>query len=180
MSARDRILDTFEAILASEGERGATLDAVAAKAGVSKGGLLYHFRNRDALVDGLLDRLRSFADADLARMAAAPEGPSAYYLTTSAATGGPFDRTLIATTRLGVEKHPRAVETIRGIQKNWFELLLGEVGDAGIARAIMLMGDGLYYNAAFAAAPTTDEADLAELVRVLDVLKRGAGVHRSL
>jgi len=174
MSARDRILDTFEAILTAEGERGATLDAVAAKAGVSKGGLLYHFRNRDALVDGLLDRLRSHADGDLAAMADAPEGPSAYYLTTSAVTGGAFDRTIIAASRLGLEAHPRAREIIRGIQDDWYALLLGEVGDPGIARAIMLMGDGLYYNAAFATASTSDGNDLGELIRVLDILKKSA------
>jgi len=57
MSARDRILDTLEAILISEGERAATLDAVAARAEVSKGGLLYHFPNREALITGLLERL---------------------------------------------------------------------------------------------------------------------------
>ncbi|MGN6428010.1 MAG: TetR/AcrR family transcriptional regulator, partial [Leifsonia sp.] len=50
-SARDRILDAFEELLAEHSERAATLDAVAAKAGVSKGGLLYHFASKDALVD---------------------------------------------------------------------------------------------------------------------------------
>ena len=174
MSARDRILDTLEAILISEGERGATLDAVAAKAGVSKGGLLYHFRNRDALVVGLLDRLLRFAEEDRASMASSPEGPSAYYLTTSATTGTPFDRTLIAVTRLGIEKNARAGETIRAIQQGWFELLSAEIGDAGIARAIMLMGDGLYYNAAFGSASMQEATDLSQLLRVLDGLKRAA------
>ncbi|WP_197509900.1 hypothetical protein [Tessaracoccus coleopterorum] len=103
-----------------------------------------------------------------------PRGPSAYYLTTSAVTGGPFDRTIVAASRLGLEAHPRARETIQGIQNDWYALLLAEVGDTGIARAIMLMGDGLYYNAAFATASTSEATDLGELIRVLDILKRSA------
>ncbi len=56
-SARDRILLAFENLLINEGERSATLDAVAAAAGVSKGGLLYHFKSRDALTSGLIQKL---------------------------------------------------------------------------------------------------------------------------
>ena len=63
MSARERILDTFESILNTDGERAATLDAVAAKAGVSKGGLLYHFPNREALITGLAEVARTQPEA---------------------------------------------------------------------------------------------------------------------
>lgn len=149
MSARDRVLDSFEMILTSDGERAATLDAVAAHAGVSKGGLLYHFPNREALVAGLLDRLRTLADADLAAMASAAEGASVYYVSTSCNVGSPFDRALIAATRLGIEKHPDAAATIRAVQERWLGLIREEVGDPGVATAIMLLGDGMYYNAVF-------------------------------
>ena len=42
-AAREAVLDAFERIIITEGERAATLDATARAAGVSKGGLLYHF-----------------------------------------------------------------------------------------------------------------------------------------
>ena len=174
MSARDRILDTLESILIAEGDRGATLDAVAAQAGVSKGGLLYHFRNREAMVDGLLDRLEIVAAEDFASMENAPEGASSYYLRTSTTTGDAFDRLLTAITRLGVEKHPRAGETIRAIQHQWYQLLLAELKDPGIARAVMLMGDGLYYNALFANEWPSDPAVIDQLSEVLSLLQRTA------
>ena len=60
-SARDRVLDAYETLLIEAGPGAATLDAVAAAAGVSKGGLLYHFASKDALAAGLLARLRSAA-----------------------------------------------------------------------------------------------------------------------
>ena len=40
-----------------DGAAALTLDAVAAEAGVSKGGVLYHFGSKRALIDGLLDAL---------------------------------------------------------------------------------------------------------------------------
>ena len=51
--ARESVLDAFEAILIDEGERAATMDATARAAGVSKGGLLYHFASKDALESGV-------------------------------------------------------------------------------------------------------------------------------
>jgi AcrR family transcriptional regulator len=54
---RDRLLDSAEAVLAEHGTQGLTLAAVAAHAGVSKGGLLYHFSSKDALIAALIERL---------------------------------------------------------------------------------------------------------------------------
>jgi hypothetical protein len=48
--AREAVLDAFESLLIEVGERAATLDAVARLAGVSKGGLLYHFPNKEAMI----------------------------------------------------------------------------------------------------------------------------------
>jgi AcrR family transcriptional regulator len=72
-SARDRVLDAYETLLIEAGPAAATLDAVAAGAGVSKGGLLYHFASKDALGAGLLDRLRERSAADADALAALRE-----------------------------------------------------------------------------------------------------------
>lgn len=176
MSARDRILDSFEAILSTNGERSATLDAVAAHAGVSKGGLLYHFPNRDALTSGLLERLNMLADVDVAAMSSAPEGPSIYYVSTSCIVGSAFDRALVAATRLGMEKHPDARSTIRSIQERWLRLIRTEVGDDGTAAAIMLLGDGMYYNAAFGGAGMPPGSrDMDALLKVVGQMMASAG-----
>lgn len=54
---RERLLDSAESVLAEHGSQGLTLAAVAAHAGVSKGGLLYHFANKDALITAMIERL---------------------------------------------------------------------------------------------------------------------------
>lgn len=178
MSTRDQILDAFEQILIADGEGAATLDAVAARAGVSKGGLLYHFRSKDALTEGLLERLRSLAAEDLAAMAVAPEGPTAHYLRTSTFLGTPCDQALVASTRLGGGSHPAAAAELRAIQEAWFELVVAELGDPAVARAILLMGDGLYYNAALggpAWSGDDPEASTRELLGVVDRLRPRPG-----
>jgi AcrR family transcriptional regulator len=56
-NAREAILDAAEAVVIESGAGHLTLAAVAAKAGVSKGGLLYHFPSKEDLLKGMLDRL---------------------------------------------------------------------------------------------------------------------------
>src|SRR3954454_19308802 len=74
--ARTRILDAAEAIVREKGVAGLTLDAAAREAGVSKGGLLYHFSSKESLLTGLLARLAEFVTEDFtANVAAQPEGP---------------------------------------------------------------------------------------------------------
>ncbi|WP_018351007.1 TetR/AcrR family transcriptional regulator [Longispora albida] len=63
---RDRLLDAAESLLAEQGTGAFTLAKVAEHAGVSKGGLLYHFNSKEALVTALIERLISEFDARIA------------------------------------------------------------------------------------------------------------------
>jgi len=74
--ARTRILDAAEAITRARGVTGLTLEAAAREAGVSKGGLLYHFASKEALLTAMLGRLAEFVSADfVASLERLPEGP---------------------------------------------------------------------------------------------------------
>jgi len=65
-SSRERILEAAERVVSEVGAARLTLDAVAQWAGISKGGLLYHFPSKEALVTALAQRyvqhLRSCID----------------------------------------------------------------------------------------------------------------------
>ena len=52
---RKRLLDAAAAVVRRDGAQALTLDAVAAEAGVSKGGLLYHFKSKRELLDAMLE-----------------------------------------------------------------------------------------------------------------------------
>ena len=60
----DMILDAAEVVVAEDGAPRLTLDAVARRAGLSKGGLLYNFATKDALLEAMIARLcRRFEEA---------------------------------------------------------------------------------------------------------------------
>jgi AcrR family transcriptional regulator len=171
---RDRILDAFAELLSDEGERHATLEAVARRAGVSKGGLLYHFPSKDRLVDGLCDRLREFAAQDVERMRAAPDGPARYYIQTSYYAGTPMDRALVAVARLQQAGFAAARSTAESVSNAWLQALVEGIGDLDAARAVKLAGDGLYYNALFGALGGHQQAPPDEgLLGVIDRITRG-------
>jgi len=64
-AARDTralLLDAAEAVVARDGVRALTLDAVAARSGISKGGLLYHFRSKEDLAAAMIERSIAWFD----------------------------------------------------------------------------------------------------------------------
>lgn len=71
--ARDRLLDAAERVVVESGATHLTLDAVAKSAGVSKGGLLYHFPSKEALLEGMLARHFQDVDAEVTRRLASRE-----------------------------------------------------------------------------------------------------------
>ncbi|HTW21106.1 MAG TPA: TetR family transcriptional regulator [Mycobacteriales bacterium] len=74
---RDRILDAAESIVIRDGVARLTLEAAAAEAGLSKGGVLYHFHTRDSLVSAMVERMVAGFDAELDTEAGADDGPPA-------------------------------------------------------------------------------------------------------
>ncbi|MCP2030495.1 AcrR family transcriptional regulator [Okibacterium sp. HSC-33S16] len=172
-STQERILIAYEDLLLELGERGATLEAVASRAGVSKGGLLYHFGSKEALSSGLVERLHRLTDEDLVLMMAAPAGPVDYLIRTSIDASSPLDRALIATSRLAQAADARAGEALASIRSQWLAVITEAVGDPATARAIVLVSDGLYFNSAMRGMGTPDPADVSaegidSLLTVLD------------
>ncbi len=55
LHVRQKVFAAMRRVIAQQGAPHLTLEAVAAEAGISKGGLLYHFPSKDALWQGLLE-----------------------------------------------------------------------------------------------------------------------------
>lgn len=172
-STRDTILDAFEDLVREQGERSATLESVARTAGVSKGGLLYHFGSKQDLVTGEIARLNALAEVYFAEIASAPEGAVAHFIRTSEADGAGFDRAFTTLAMLAQSSHdPALTEVLQTIQTRWLQIITDATGDPVVARLVMLMSDGLYYASLFPAAedfghPKTDDI-LAAIDRLLE------------
>ena len=53
---RNVLLDEAEKIVGEQGAKALTIDALARAAGITKGGVQYSFRNKEALLDAIFDR----------------------------------------------------------------------------------------------------------------------------
>jgi len=75
-SRRDAILTAAAQLVKENGAAHLTLDSVSARANVSKGGLLYHFKTKESLILGMLDRLKEQIDSvreqELAKLPPSP------------------------------------------------------------------------------------------------------------
>lgn len=144
------MLDAFEAILIEDGERSATMDATARAAGVSKGGLLYHFGSKDALERGVIERLDLLVSDDITQMSSAPDGPISYFLRSSIMQNDPLDRAILATSRLAQGGNAAASTALREVRERWGDALRPHTRDAASLDLVMLVSDGLYFNNALA------------------------------
>ncbi|MGB3414316.1 MAG: helix-turn-helix domain-containing protein [Microbacteriaceae bacterium] len=177
-NAKETILDAFQELLASEGERSATLDATALSAGVSKGGLLYHFPNKESLVAALCQRLTVLVQEDLALMRHAAEGPARYYVRTSRYLGTVLDKALIAVSKLRQAGFEEARSALELAEEGWLDEISIAVKNPAAALAVKLIGDGLYYEAlldheeVLLASGRKREEQVAGLLTIVDEITR--------
>jgi AcrR family transcriptional regulator len=166
---RERILRALRDILARTGNASVTLEAVAAEAGVSKGGLLYHFPSKSALYLGLLSSVRDTVTAEMGA-ATARSGAARGFLEYSEPTEDDeagFFTSLIAAVRTGQnadsdEKDAAAAGLLVDIFRAWEEPMRAAVDDPVLAENIRLVGFGLYFSA-LTGLPPVDPAVLAQL-----------------
>lgn len=144
--AREKVLDAFIRLLIDEGERATTLDATARAAGVSKGGLLYHFGSKEALESALIAQLSDLVGADIAAMESSPEGPVAYFLRTSTMQADPLDIAIVAVSRLAQGGSTAASDALRLARERWADALRPHVASETALDLVLLISDGLYYN----------------------------------
>ncbi len=169
---RERILLALRGILAGSGTASVTLEAVAAEAGVSKGGLLYHFPSKSALYLGLLKSVRDSVISEMSE-ATVRSGAARGFLEYSEPTEDDeagFFTSLIAAVRTGQngdadDKGNHVAESaalLADIFRAWEEPMRAAVSDPVQAENIRLVGFGLYF-AALTGLPPVEPTVLAAL-----------------
>ena len=149
---RDRLLDAAAALVPRRGAGELTLDAVAERAGVSKGGLLYHFPSKDALIQAMIARMvEAFNFEVQAAVAKEPAGPGR--LTRAMIKVG-FDhpkgmiqkderlrRALLA----AVASKPSLLEPVRANVRKWLAALEEDGLPAGVSLLVIAVMDGVCF-----------------------------------
>lgn len=166
-ATRARLLDAARRILVERGAGHLTLDAVAELAGVSKGGLLYHFPSKAALVEGLAERLREYTDANLER--AAENGVVRTFLETSLPHTAEAEHywAVFSALRSGIDVSDETRALVQQVFTVWTDALVEAVEDPVLADIIRLVGDGLYLGAVLGLEPL-DKAAVERVFERLD------------
>ena len=151
MNARERILDGAEAVVETQGVGRLTLEAVARAAGVSKGGVLYHFPGKEELTVAMIERFTARFDGAVEGLAA--EDAAAVGRTTRAylratlgeapTTGPNFDHACASITA-ALAAYPEHLAQVRAQGGRWQARLERDGLDPVLATIIRLAIDGLW------------------------------------
>lgn len=158
---RDRLLDAATRVLLTTGAERLTLAAVATEAGVSKGGLFYHFETKQALVGAMVMRLVEQFDDALAAAGDEPGAGTRAYLDgtvgpTPTGVGGDHATAALLAAAL---VDPEALVPLRASYGRWQRRLENDGIDPAVATVVRLAVDGWW------------------LARLLDLAPPDAGLH---
>jgi AcrR family transcriptional regulator len=173
-ATRDRLLDAAERVVVEHGALSLTLEAVAAEAGVSKGGLLYHFPSKDQLAAALVGREVALVDAALER-AAADGTPGSFTraylrLTMGDGTAGESGADPLSTALLGAAAlDPALLDPLREAYARWQARLEEDGLPVGDATLVRLAVDG-WWTGLVLGLPSLSPACLDEVRSRLDQL----------
>mgnify|MGYP001310507421 CR=1 FL=1 len=152
MAELDRLLDAAEEVIQGEGLGRLRLEAVARRAGMSKGGLLHHFPSKDALVDALMARRTREWRAEVeAAIAAQPPGPGRVprailaLCLSSAAEWSEARRRSCQVCLTALVHDPQRVEPMRALNRELQARLAADRLPPGVGDAVLLAVDGLWF-----------------------------------
>jgi AcrR family transcriptional regulator len=152
---RDRLLEAAAHVVMREGTAAVTLDAVASEAGVSKGGLLYHFPTKMALLEAVTERWHERFDAAIdAKADGAPGGWTRAYLAASdfngedARTRGDEYGLMVA-----LAAEPRLLARAHRHYDHWQARVENDGIDPVLATIVRLASDGLWFAELLRLAP---------------------------
>jgi AcrR family transcriptional regulator len=166
---KQRLLGAAAAVVRRDGAGALTLDAVAAEAGVSKGGLLYHFKTKRDLLDAMLEGwLEEFAS----EIAAAEEGKGfahGYVAASDISTWAAGERATEFGLLAAMVDEPGTLEGVRARYAGWQERLAAQAPDPVDATVARLAADGLWLNDLLGLAPPAGELRERVMARMLDL-----------
>lgn len=178
---RDRILSAAERLLVIRGVDAIRLDAVAAEAGVSKGGLLHHFPNRQALVRGVVQRLVDRFEAVLPGPDAPPGAFTRAWLDASVPLESPADddpaKGSVPVALIAAANGPEVLDILQERYRVWQERLDHDGLPAGVSTLVRMAVDGWWTARLLGLADPRDEAHRQLRKLVEDLIDPGQGAN---
>lgn len=156
---RQKLIDVAAKIIAEHGVKAFTLDRVSREANTSKGGLLYHFPSKEALLQAMIDDgLARYTECMMAHVASEPEGPGRM---TRAYLKASFELVGFHSLAQGVfaaaALEPQMIVPIRKANQEWYDLVANDGLPKGRAWLVCCVADGLWNGLTFGTLPDDPE-----------------------
>ena len=179
-TARQRILDSAVAVVREDGAGHLTLDAVARHAGVSKGGVLYHFRNKRALIEAMIERLLGDMEARAAAQLQPLDGANTRLraLSLADATHLPEEDAMSLAILAASAEDPTLLNPVRETVAGWFARVEREAVDADTdvdaALLVLVANQGLRFLEMLELLPLKPARTRRLRARLLQLAEQGA------
>jgi AcrR family transcriptional regulator len=170
---RDALLDAAARLLLRDPSK-LTLDAVAEEAGVSKGGLLYHFSSKNQLLDAVVDRWEAGFEDEIEDVAEKVPGgwTRAYVDITAKDFDDPKTRGIDSGIIAALALHPERLETVRARYAAKQVRVEADGIDPVDATIVRLATDGLWFTELLDLGPPHGELREAVLERLRDLTRK--------
>lgn len=147
-SHRENLLDAVEAIVGEQGVNALTLDSVAARVGITKGGLIYHFKTKEALLQALIERMVMQIEARY-RDGAEKNGQT-FEALLIAMIDDVFDmsraeKALMSNLLAAVSSYPKQLGPVQQMYERFTVDLTGSPENAGLALMVSCALDGILF-----------------------------------
>jgi AcrR family transcriptional regulator len=158
-TTRQQIIHAAFALIRREGVARLTIEAVAQEAGLSKGGVLYHFRSKEALIQAMVASLVERFDSDIeTARREEPEGerssPGSWLRAYIGASAGPAEEDGDTVALLAaVATDPSLLAPLQEQYARWQAQAEADGVDPALATMIRLTLDGLWMADLFGLAP---------------------------
>lgn len=158
-SKRQLILEAAAIIVKEQGSDALTLDAVAKRAEVSKGGLLYHFSSKEALVKGLVQHMNDVYRDNVESLVEKDQvdtGKWARSFIDVMHDKGVENRTVSSGMLAAQGINPELLEPLQQTYANWQHQMEQDGLDQVDATILRLAVDGLWLSEIFGLGPLPD------------------------
>jgi len=155
-SNRDFLLTAANTIVQRDGAERLTLDALVRETAMSKGGVLYHFPTKEALLKAMIENWIEGFEASIQTNLEGDTLPWAWlraFIKSSADEGPPLQTNSLALLAVIAHAHD-LLELVRGHAETWQQQAANDV-DPAKATLLRLAADGLFWAELLNMAPPT-------------------------
>jgi AcrR family transcriptional regulator len=174
---RERLLEAAERLILRDGVARMTLAAVSRGAGVSKGGLLYHFPTKDALIGAMIERFIERFEGDIEENLRDELGAGSWVRAYARATFAPSDRqqnlSVTAALVAAAANDPKLAEPLRERYEVWQRRVEDDGLEPALATLVRLAIDGAWLAELFGLAPPSGRLHAGVMQEFLRLSRKG-------